>query len=104
MKTNWERVLDKMAAAGHGLKPDEERRARARNEIYWATLAYQSADYRAARRLVADSWRRDRLWTSRDRLARIRTLAAVASLLRSRCTRRCAGGPEAAHDTGGRSA
>lgn len=81
MRANWERVLDKMAAAGHGLTRDQERRARARNLIYWATLAYQADDYPATRRLVAESWRLAPGAALGNPLARIRTLAALASLL-----------------------
>ncbi len=81
MQANWERVLDRMRADGHGLSPDQARRARARNLIYWATLAYQAGDYAATRRLVAESWRLAPLAALGDPLARIRTLAALASLL-----------------------
>lgn len=81
MQSNWQCLLAKMAAAGHGLTPDQERRADARNQIYWATLAYKAGDYPATRRLVVGSWRRDPWWTARDRMARIRTLVALASLL-----------------------
>ncbi len=81
MEANWHRVLDKMSEAGEGLAPDDLRRAEARNLIYWATLAYQGGDYAAARRLVARSWRRDPRAALRDPMARVRTLAAMASLL-----------------------
>ncbi|WOI55708.1 glycosyltransferase family A protein [Palleronia sp. LCG004] len=81
MEANWTRVLQKMDLMGEGLDADELRRAKARNQIYWATLAYQAGDYAATRRLVAQSWRLDPKAASRDRLARIRTLAALASLL-----------------------
>lgn len=81
METNWQRVLDKMAEAGHGLRPDEARRAKARNLIYWATLAYQGGDYPAARRLIAESWWLAPHAALRDPLARVRTLAVMASLL-----------------------
>lgn len=87
MKANWERVLEKMAESGHGLSPDQERRARARNQIYWATLAYQSGDYANARLLVAQSWRGDARYALGNRLARIRTLAALASLFPTRLHR-----------------
>lgn len=81
MQSNWDRVLAKMAAAGHGLTAEQERRARARSQIYWATLAYQAGDYANARRLVAESWRCDPRYALGDGLARVRTLAAIASLL-----------------------
>lgn len=81
MEDNWRRVLNKMAAAGYGLGSDEARRARACKLIYWATLAYQGGDYPAARRLIAESWRLAPGAALGDPLARIRTLAAMASLL-----------------------
>jgi glycosyltransferase involved in cell wall biosynthesis len=81
MQTNWERVIQKMAEAGHGLSAEQERRARARNQVYWATLAYQAGEYAAARRLLTESWRSDPRAAWRDPLARLRTLAALASLL-----------------------
>ena len=81
MERNWLRVLAKMQAAGCGLAPAEARRARARNLIYWATLAYQAGDYSSSRRLVSESWRLDPKGVISDPLARIRTLAAAASLL-----------------------
>lgn len=81
MQANWTRVIAKMDEAGHGLTADEARRARARNLIYWATLAYEAGDYAATRRLVALSWRLDPRAALRNPLARIRTLAALASVL-----------------------
>lgn len=81
MEENWRRVSNKMAKAGYGLAPDEARRARARKLIYWATLAYQGGDYPAARRLIAESWWLAPRAALNDPLARIRTLAAMASLL-----------------------
>lgn len=84
MQANWERVLDKMARAGYGLTADQERRARARKSIYWATIAYQAGDYATTRRLMADSLRLDPSATLSDPFARIRLLAALASLLPER--------------------
>jgi glycosyltransferase involved in cell wall biosynthesis len=81
MEANWTRLLEKMEAAGHGLSARDLRRARARNLIYWASLAYQAGDYPAARRLTAESWALAPGAAARDPLARIRTLAALASLL-----------------------
>lgn len=81
MEANWTRVIARMAADGHGLSPDEWRRARARSAVYWATLAYQAGDYAATRRLMAEAWRRDPRGVAADPLARMRTLAALGSAL-----------------------
>ncbi|MEM7709292.1 MAG: glycosyltransferase family A protein, partial [Pseudomonadota bacterium] len=81
MEGNWSRLLDKMTADGRGLSPSETRRARARNLMFWATLAFQEEDYPAVRRLVLESWSLDGRAALRDRNARMRTMAAVATLL-----------------------
>lgn len=81
MEANWTRVIARMAADGHGLAPDDWRRARARNAVYWATLAYQAGDYAATRRLMTEAWRRDPRGVMSDPLARVRTLAALISTL-----------------------
>lgn len=81
MRENWEVVVAKMARAGHGLSPAEARSARARNNIFWATVAYQNGDFLPARRLVWQAWRHAPGQTLRDAHARIRTLAVLASLL-----------------------
>ena len=81
MEHNWTRVLEKMRAAGNGLSAAEWRKGRARNCLYWATIAYDSGDYGAARRLIAETWRRNPGFAASDRLAVIRTLACCASLL-----------------------
>ena len=81
MERNWTRVHDKLAAAGRGLTRRDHGRARARACLYWGTLAYQAGEHRAARRLVAETWRRDPAFAARDGHALIRTLATATSLL-----------------------
>ncbi|MEM7721277.1 MAG: glycosyltransferase family 2 protein [Pseudomonadota bacterium] len=81
MRENWEVVVAKMARAGHDLSPVQTRSARARNNIFWATVAYQSGEFSQARRLVWQAWRHAPGQTLRDAHARIRTLAVLASLL-----------------------
>ena len=81
MRDNWRKVLGKMAAAGFELSDAQHRRAEARNRIFWATIAYQTGDYSAARSLVASAWQKDPWRTLRDPLGRMRTLAVLASFL-----------------------
>jgi glycosyltransferase involved in cell wall biosynthesis len=81
MEANWSRVHRKLAAAGSGLSPAALSRARAQACLWWSTLAYEAGDHAAARRLVAETWRRDPRFAIRDRLALIRTLSVAAALL-----------------------
>ena len=81
MERNWTRVHDKLAARGAALDRRAYGRARARACLWWATLAYEAGDHAAARRLIAETWRRDPRFALRDRHAVIRTLAATAALL-----------------------
>lgn len=84
MERNWTRVHDKLRERGHGLGRRAHGRARARNCLWWATLAYEAGEHAAARRLVAETWRLDPRFAATDRLARVRTLAVAAALLPAR--------------------
>lgn len=81
MRSNWQRVRDKLAEAGTPLSPAELNRSRARRSLYWGSIAYESGDFGAARRLVAETWVRDPVFAARDPLARIRALSCLATLL-----------------------
>jgi glycosyltransferase involved in cell wall biosynthesis len=84
MERSWLRVCEKLEEAGAGLSPRQFRDGRARHCLFWATAAYNAGEYRAARRLIAETWRLDPGFAARTPLARIRTLAALASLLPAR--------------------
>ena len=81
MRDNWETVVAKMARTQAALSPGQLRAARSRNAIFYATVAYQAGSYADARALVWRSWRLDPRFALRDPHARVRTLAACASLL-----------------------
>jgi glycosyltransferase involved in cell wall biosynthesis len=81
MRENWRRVLDKSLEAGMDLPPRRLREARARWDLYCATLAYQAGDFAAARRLMAGVWRTSPFTAAGDAHARIRSLACLATLL-----------------------
>lgn len=81
MERNWTRVHEKLAGQGAGLGPRTYDRARARACLWWATLAYDADDHASARRLVAETWRRDPAFAVRDRHALIRALASGAAML-----------------------
>lgn len=81
MRRNWLAVCDKLKEAGHGLSERQFTRGMARQALYWATIAYQSGDYRATRHLTATMWRADPAFAAGDSLARIRTLSAATTLV-----------------------
>lgn len=81
MESTWTAIVDKTRAAGHGLSRRQYDIARGRHCVYWATVAYQSEDYAAARRLMSEAARRVPGFVVRDDLARIRALACLASLM-----------------------
>ena len=81
MEAGWRRVAEKLAAAGHPLSEPDLAAARTRRALYWSSIAYEAGDHAGARRLLAGIWRRDPGFALRSPLARIRTLAAAASLL-----------------------
>lgn len=81
LREGWEHMVAKAAAADHGLSCRDLRRARVRMGVYWATVAYNTADYAAARRLLAECLRHDPGVILRDAHARIRVAAVLASLL-----------------------
>ncbi len=81
MQRGWERVIAKLRRDfPHRVTPVEAK-ARARNHVYWSTLAYESGDYAAARRHVVAGWRLARFALAVDPLAWLCTAAAAASLL-----------------------
>lgn len=81
METHWLRVADKLAAAGHGLPGSAFRRGRSRNRLYCAATAYQAGAEAEARELVWRTIRDDPAVAVTTAEGRVRTLAAVASLL-----------------------
>jgi glycosyltransferase involved in cell wall biosynthesis len=81
MRANHRTVLAKQEAAGLVLSPRERRRIEARVHLYWATLAYQAGDYRAARKLMARSLASTPAPVLADPHGRIRVAACLASLL-----------------------
>ena len=81
MERNWTRLAGKLAARGEGLDAAALSRARARACVYWSAIAYRSGDHAAARRLIAETWRRDPAHAMRDPHARVRSLAGLATLL-----------------------
>ncbi|WP_375263241.1 glycosyltransferase [Palleronia sp.] len=81
MERGWTRVCEKLAEAGRPLNPEDWRRGRARQCLFWSHIAYQSGEYTAARLLMVECWRRDPRFAASDDLARIRSLSVVASLL-----------------------
>ena len=81
MERSWTRVHEKLAACGRGLDRRAYDRARARSCLWWATLAYEAGEHSAARRLVAETWRRDPRFAATDGHAVVRTLATIAALL-----------------------
>jgi glycosyltransferase involved in cell wall biosynthesis len=81
MERSWLQVCAKLDAAGHALSSRDFRRGRGRHCLYWSSIAYNNGEYAAARRLIAAAWRETPGHVARDRMGRIRTLAAFASLL-----------------------
>ncbi len=81
MERHWTLVTEKLARAGHALAPAAWSEGRARQCLYWATLAYQGGDHASARRLMAEAWRRAPRIMAADGHARIRTAACLASLM-----------------------
>lgn len=81
MERAWTRVHRKLAERGEGLGPADLARARGRACLFWSAAAYEAGDFAAARRLVAECWRRDPTWALRQPGARLRSLAAGATLL-----------------------
>lgn len=88
MEASWTRVRDKAVSAGLELSPQARRKMRGHHCIYWATLAYLAGDYGSARSLTAEALRLVPGHVLRDREARIRAAACLASLL-----------PQTLHDT-----
>jgi glycosyltransferase involved in cell wall biosynthesis len=84
MRDNWRRVLAKAQAAGIDFPETRLREARARWDLYCATLAYNAGDHGAARRLMAGVWRTSPGFAAGDPHARIRSLACLATLLPAR--------------------
>ena len=80
MEMNWMTVMNKPVVRSK-LSDGQFSRARGRNCLYWSTLAYQSGDYSAARRLAFEMWRRAPRFALTDRHAIIRTLAGLTALL-----------------------
>ena len=81
MRENWETVVAKLAHSEAALSPAELSVARGRNAVFHATVAYQAGEYSDARALIWLAWRLAPRLVLRDPHARIRTLAACASLL-----------------------
>ena len=81
MERAWRRVVEKRAEAGHALAPAALSRARARACLYWSALAYEAGEHAAARRLLAEAWRRDPRFAASDPRARAHARALAASLL-----------------------
>ncbi len=81
MRRGWEVVAAKALAAGHAQIAALDARAHARNVLIWASMAYKNGEYAASRRLMAECWRIDPAFMAGDRYARLRSAAAVASLL-----------------------
>jgi glycosyltransferase involved in cell wall biosynthesis len=83
MARNYERLHDKAAALAPGRVPSREE-ARARRGVYLSALAYAEGDHAASRRLILRAWRGAPLACAADPHARVRLLAAAASLLPGR--------------------
>ncbi|WP_308917115.1 glycosyltransferase [Jannaschia sp. LMIT008] len=66
-----------------GLRPSRAQRRlmRARFALYWATVAYQTGDHRAARRHVLSALAHDPRAMAKDPLWRVRLAACAATLL-----------------------
>lgn len=87
MRENWHRIAAKHGDLIAGLGWRQRRTARARRMLFWAAVAYNAADFGAARRLVCAALRADPAVVLRSAEGRVRMLAAAASLL-----------PDRAHD------
>ena len=81
MERHWLAVCDKLAAAGHGLSRAELSRGRSLHRLYCAAIAYDAGQHADSRRLVREAWRDDPAAVIFSGAGRIRTLAALASLL-----------------------
>ncbi len=81
MQENWNRLCDKHADLMASLTKQEQRAARARRLLFYASVAYEAKDYASTRRLMAGCWAADPGFAASDGLARVRTAAAIASLL-----------------------
>lgn len=81
MERAWTRVHEKLGQRGEGLERAALARARGRAALFWSAAAYEAGDHAAARRLVAECWRRDPVWALGRPDARLRALAAGATLL-----------------------
>ena len=81
MERAWRRVHEKLRERGEGLDPAAFARARGRACLFWSAAAYAAGEHAAARRLMREVWRRDPGFALRHRPARLRTLAAAATLL-----------------------
>ena len=84
MERGWKIAAAKTEKAGLVLTPQEKRMAAARLSLAWAGTSYAAGEYRDARALTRRMWRADPGFALRDGRARIRTLAALASLLPKR--------------------
>jgi glycosyltransferase involved in cell wall biosynthesis len=83
MESNWSRVFEKAArACAEQVIPIADE-ARARQSVYWSTIAYVNGDYAAARRLIATAWRLSPRMLAGERHAYVRAAACLASLLPS---------------------
>ena len=81
MERAWARVHEKLEARGEGLGPRALSRARGRACLFWSAAAYEAGEHAAARRLIAECWRRAPGFALGHPPALLRSLAAGATLL-----------------------
>lgn len=81
MRRGLERVAARAVEAGFVHPSVIEAPSRPPNVLVWATAAYKNGDYRAARRLTRELWRKSPGFALRDPHARTRTLASLATML-----------------------